>query len=296
MTPDEDLEYEKHITFYRSMGLLSGQNEQDTHFYFEAQENHALSVIDALGDLQIEIVSIGQKLEMGDAYYHLVFGAGRRSRMIWGAVRQLHGLIPPNRTEPLLHDDAFEAARALNDIYIHARGILDNYAWALIFLFGEGVTAKLHQNDASLFGRKFLSLEILSDFHKITTKYAAWNRELKERRDPVAHRIPLSVPPAMFDEDDQSRYREITDLYNAAQRQFFESIQNRLPQSEIESASAEVEAINDLLQRIGKFVPLIIHDPNDGGVRIYPTVPQDIGMLVKLVRALNRRINERLAA
>lgn len=285
MIPDEDLGYEKHVGFYRSLGLLSGQLEQDGYFYFEAQETHALSVI----------VSIGQKLQMGDAYHHLVFGAVRRSRMIWGAMRQIHHLIPPNRREPLPHDDVFEAARALNDIYIHSLGILDNYAWALIYLFGDDSLRKLNRNDVGLFARKFVSSGVLSDFHKITSEYVRWNRELRELRDPVAHRIPLSVPPALLDEEDQNRYADMTDTYNAAQRQFFESIQNRAPQFEIDAASAEVEAIHDRLQKIGKLVPVIVHDPNDGGTRIYPTVPQDNGILVKLVRALDVRINERLA-
>jgi hypothetical protein len=160
VTSNELLEYETHFAGYQS--YLTGDIERDAHWHFEAQETHAICVLDAILGLQLEIVALSGKIQNEDAFYNLNFGAARRARMIWGAFRQLHYSIAPNRSEPMLHDDVFEASRALNDIYIHTRGMLDNYAWVLIYLFGDESSKALRRNDVDLFGKKFQSVSIFS--------------------------------------------------------------------------------------------------------------------------------------
>ena len=39
--------------------------------------------------------------------------------------------------------------------------------------------------------------------------YRDWHRELKARRDPAAHRIPLTVPPAIFAPDQFDQYETL---------------------------------------------------------------------------------------
>lgn len=46
------------------------------------------------------------------------------------------------------------------------------------------------------------------------------------------------------------------------------------------------DVLNEKLQRIGKFLPVFVHHPNEGMVRIYPTVPEDIGQLVRIARGI----------
>lgn len=292
---DDDLRYETHIGFYRNHGHLSGDAEKDAYWHYQAQDQHMLCVIDGAGDIQTGIVSIGQQLPMGAAYHHLVFGAARRSRMIWGGLRHLHSLIAPDRKQPLPHDDVFEAARALNDIYIHTRGVMDNYAWSILHLFGDETLKRLHQNNVGLFIKRFCNNPSVSDFGEISAEFSDWHNEIKQRRDPVAHRIPLSVPPALLNEEDQAAYFALNEEANAAQLEFFEKIRLRAPQVEIDAASEKHEGIVVRMAKIGTFVPMIVHNPDDGGTRIYPTVPQDVGNLVLLCRQLNNRIVARLA-
>jgi len=288
------MEYGKHIGFFENMGLLTGDGKRDAYFYNQAQEMHCLSVMQAIGDLQTDILILGQKIGLEEAYHQLVFGAARRSKILWTAFRQLYRLISPDRTSPLPLDDVFEAARALNDIYIHLRGMQDNYAWALLYLFGGDASKQLNQGDVSLFSKKFTNVQPIAEFVDIVKPFSDWNTELKAMRDPVAHRIPLSVPPAILDEADQKKYAEVNELYNAAQSRFFVLCREPVERSEIDAASAEVESFHEQLQGIGKFAPVIVHDPKEGGTNIYPTVPQDIGMIVKLARLLNSRIESKV--
>lgn len=290
--PDENLSYEKHFEFYRA--FLTGNPERDSFWHFKAQEMHILNVMQAAGDIQGQVVSVGQCLPMGTAYHHLVFGAGRRSKMIWGAFRQLYGMVPPDRTKPLPADDAFEVARALNDIYIHTRGMLDNFAWAILHIFGDEAAKVLHQNDIGLFQKRFKANPSLAEFCDIAAEFNGWAKELSARRDPVAHRIPLSVPPSCLNEEEAVAYSDLQNRANGALLKLAELGNAGASFTDIEAISSEVESLQTKMTTIGRFAPFIVHDPAEGGVRIYPTVPEDIGQLVKLSRRLLIRILERL--
>jgi hypothetical protein len=294
MVSDEDLAFETHMGPYRRNGYLTGHVQRDAYWYFQAQDMHAMRVLDATRDLQSDILIVGQRLDNAPAYHHLVFGAARRSRMIWGAFRELYYQISPDRTEPLPHDDVFEAARALNDIYIHTRGTMDNYAWALLHLFGDEKLKNLHQSDIGLHRKKFRENPSVSEFGEIAAAFGDWESEIKERRDPVAHRIPLSVPPALLNDEDQAKYRALNDSANEALRQYLEFARGPAPQEIIDAASAKVDRLHSEMGKVGTFIPMIVHDPNEDAVRIYPTVPEDIGQLIKLLRRMNTRIIERL--
>ncbi|MBZ9998123.1 hypothetical protein [Mesorhizobium sp. BH1-1-4] len=294
MTPNELLEYQTHFEGYQS--FLTGDAEKDACWHFEAQETHAICVLSAIQGVQLEIIELSAIIKNEDAYYNLNFGAARRSRMISGAFRQLHYLIAPNRSEPMLHDDVFEAARALNDIYIHTRGFLDNYAWALVHLFGDEASKALHRGEVDLFGKKFLSTSSFSEFKDVLAPFANWNLELKERRDPVAHRIPLSVPPSFLNDTDQAEFSEVNKRFEAARKLLSEVTQNGETPPEADAAAAEADKLYERLQKIGRFAPIIVHDPKEGGTRIYPTVPHDIGRLVRISRELNHRISRRLGS
>ena len=154
---EQDLDFETHLREYGA--YLKGTANEDAPWHHKAQLVHCCSVIQAIGDLQSEIVIVGQKIGPGKVYHQLVYGAAYRSKIIWTAARTLLNLIPPNRTEVLPHDEVFEVARALNDIYIHIRGMLDNYAWALIHLGDSDNLKKLRPVEAG-FCREHLALRI----------------------------------------------------------------------------------------------------------------------------------------
>jgi hypothetical protein len=58
----------------------------------------------------------------------------------------------------------------------------------------------------------------------------------------------------------------------------------------------EAGEISDAQSRIGTFKPLFGHDPADGYMPIYPTVPDDIGRMILVARGLFVRITAKLSA
>ncbi len=223
----------------------------------------------------------------------LRFGAARRTKFIWLSLRQLLGLIPPDRTEPLPSDDVDEAARDLNVIYINIRGTLDNFAWCLVYLFGEEKTRRFPPMKIHLFGSDFHKDANLREVAEFVNGFAEWNKELKARRDPAAHRIPLSVPPAVLNEAAQKEYARLsaehTEVSNAAARAVGEG-------ADSSALFEKATLLHDRLQRVGAFSPVFAHHLDEGATKIYPFVPQDIGKLVKVVRGLTDIISGKLAA
>jgi hypothetical protein len=100
-----------------------------------------------------------------------------------------------------------------------------------------------------------------------------WARDIKELRDPAAHRMPLYVPPGAFTEEQAATA-------------------NRYDQLKFEALRAEdFEKLSDLRsarESIGTFVPIFLHDPKEKMMDIYPTIPQDIGTIVKIGRIVQR--------
>ena len=77
-------------------------------------------------------------------------------------------------------------SKDINLIYLHVRGTLDNFAWAIAFEKFPEAAPSLNRQDVGLFNRKIKRmLEDLNVAQEIQT-HAAWNSEVKERRDPCA--------------------------------------------------------------------------------------------------------------
>lgn len=289
---NEKLLYETHFSQYQ--WALTENEDNNQYWHHQAQDMHTLCAIDGIGDMLVRAVMIAQRLPTGPAHYNLLYGVARRSKMISGALRQLYSLVRPDRRQPLPHDDVFEVERALNDIYIHAKGMIDNYAWTIYHLFGDDELKKLHHTDIGLFRRKFQRNVSVSDFAEIAREFQTWEAQLKERRDPVAHRIPLTVPPAILDETDADTYRKLQEKADDAFRNLVVLAAQQAPIDDVKAASDTLTTINLEMGKVGTFLPLIIQDPEVRGVPIYPTVAQDVGQVVILARLINSRIEERL--
>ena len=124
---DLDLEFETNLAFYRWQ--LNGRTKNDNYFTHQAQKMHALKVLSGAQDLISAVHTVSAKLQSKEAQFHVSYGLGRRTRAIWYAFRELHLLIPPDRTNPLPMDDVHRSSGLLNSIYINVRGALDNFAW-----------------------------------------------------------------------------------------------------------------------------------------------------------------------
>ncbi len=290
---DEELDFEHHIEFYRGLGFLTGNLKTDAHWHHEAECAHTLLVSDAVRDAIFTVVTLAQSVESEEAKTQLNFGVARRTKFIWLSLRRLFGLIAPDRNEPLPSDDVEKAAQDLNAIYINIRGTLDNLAWCLVDLFCEEKTQRLLPVKIDLFGAEFLKDANLREVAEFVNGSADWNRELKARRNPAAHRIPLSVPPAFLNAAAQKEYARIsaeyTEVSNAAARAVGEGADSSV-------LFEKATLLNDRLQRVGTFSPVFVHHLDEGATKIYPLVPQDIGQLVKIVRGLTDIISGKLAA
>jgi hypothetical protein len=187
--------------------------------------------------------------------------------MMWVAYRGILAKVAVDRQEPLSDDDVGVVSRDLNAIYIDIRGTLDNWAWCLRHELATEATKALHETKIGLFSKAFLADDNLQKLKAVLDPFNKWHRDMKERRDPAAHRIPLSVPPAAL---------------NAAEVEFYREIEGQIGDAFRVGQYERVKELRARQARIGTFVAAFAHHPDDGAMWIYPTVPQDIGNLVKI--------------
>jgi hypothetical protein len=288
---DEQLNFECHLEFYKRLGHLTGDPKKDAYWHRQAEYIQALCVSDAIRDIPQDALSLSQKIVDGDANLHLRFGVARRARTMWLCLRSLIELIHPEREDPLPLDDLDKVDRDLNVIYINIRGTLDNFAWCLQSLLGSEKTKRLAPVNVQLFGDQFSNDPSFSDVKAFLERFSAWNKEMKARRDPAAHRIPLSVPPAILDTAAQLEYARISVEHDQVLAQAVAALAGSSEKLELLERAG---LIYDRLQHVGSFIPLFGHHPDDGYMKIFPTVPQDIGQLVIIARGLISRILKRL--
>lgn len=280
---DEQLSFAHHLEFFRGLGALTGNIKRDAHCYRQAEHMHALCITDAILDVHFQSATLAHNIIGSDANFHMRFGVARRSKFIWLSFRGVLGLVATDRIDPLLGEQVEEVARDLNVIYINVRGTLDNLARLVRDLFADKEIRELPPAKIGLFSNDFLKDKNLGKVAKLMEPFQAWNRDLSGRRDPAAHRIPLSVPPAFIDDETKDEYHQVSEEYTNAVNDAFKHTGNweeAAPKFEI------ADVLNERLQRIGKFLPVFVHHPNEGMMRIYPTVPEDIGQLVRIARGI----------
>jgi hypothetical protein len=279
---DADLGFEHHLKFYMPTPTSNAGFVEYAHK--EAAFTHALSVTDAIRDVFFDTVALSDRFQSNlEAVFHLRFGVGRRAKQIWISIRELIEAIHPTREEPLTTDEGEQAGLDLNVIYINIRGIIDNLSWCLLALRGTERMRALPPAQVYLFNSKFLKEVEVADVARAVIPFESWHRDLKARRDPAAHRIPLYVPPA------------ILNPHHQAERQELEARRAELTQAAIKAGVGdealrifeEVYDVDERIQRIGGFWPVFMHHPDEGQVPIYPTVPEDIGQLIKIYRVLS---------
>ncbi len=280
---DAQLSFDHHLDFFRKLGALTGDNKRDAHCYRQAEHMHALCITDAILDVHFDSATLAQSTNSSEANFQMRFGVARRTKFIWLSFRGVLGLVATDRTDPLPSDQVEEVARDLNVIYINIRGTLDNLAWLVLDLLAGDETRKLAPVKIGLFSNDFLKDGNLRDVAKFMEPFQAWNKELSGRRDPAAHRIPLSVPPAFIDDESKDEYQRVSEEYSTAINDAFKHTENW---EEAAPKFEKVDMLNEKLQRVGKFLPVFVHHPDEGMMKIYPTVPEDIGQLVRIARGI----------
>ena len=270
----DDLDYETHLENYKGMfgyyvdipdiaknKILEAAEE-------EAKHHHAICVFDPLRDLIFATASLEEKLTNKNAKYFMLYGAARRANLIFSAYQEIRSIAYEKRAQPLSQDNQVTLSQAINNIYIHLLGILDNFAWCLLYERQADLADKLHRNDVGLFSTKFRKqLVVFPEIADEIMVHDSWHKDVKERRDPVAHRIPLYVPPAQLTSDQAEHYSAVSNQYHDSLKDL------RLD---------EAEQILDQIDSIGSFLPYFIHHPEEPHIPIYPTIPADLSHLIRI--------------
>ncbi len=254
--------------------FLTGKNEQsDRYFVNQAKETHIYGVNNALNKLLADALTMLHTVQFNPTAEHFLrFGVMRRMRMLTSSFRGFQNIIMPNRTVPLTLEQSDQVCQHLNAIYIDILGLLDNYAWTMVHHAGGEKTRSAKPMAVGLFKESFAKDSALAATSEALAPYSDWEEDVKSRRNPAAHRMPLYVPSASYTDAEQLEYARYDREISAALRaQEFEKL-------------AELEAAQ---QRVGTFLSVFLHDPGEKIMDIYPTVPHDLGQLIKIGRIVH---------
>jgi hypothetical protein len=274
----QEVEYASHYRQFAEPFLIEGNAENNRYFVHEAQQNHIYGVNNALLELTGDALTLLSKIAFTTtASYYFRFGVMRRLRMIDSSFKSFQDIVPPDRTVPLSQEESDRACRDLNAIYIDLLGLLDNYAWVAVYQLGSSETQSANPHSIGLFKSAFSADPRLRPAANAMKPFATWEKDVKTRRNPAAHRMPLYVPSAALTPDDVAQVERFEASISEALR------------------AHEFEKLDDLRQgrqRVGTLVPKFLHDPGEPVIDIYPTIPEDIGQAVKIGRAMQTFLSE----
>lgn len=271
----DSLNYEDHLFQAKRLhGIGDDKSPNPTMVMFveeRAQTSHALVVWQALQSLyeQISLV-VPKSLKNSQAQIFLLHGAGRRLGTMFHCYRAIVHTAHEGRKEPLTHEEQQNLSRDLNLIYMNLRGVLDNFA--ATFLYERAPNVALDRQHIDLFSKIYRKeIQAFNEIRDVVTTCDEWNKEVKSRRDPVAHRIPLYLPPAILTSKEAATYKEFEARYwsELAKLQF-----------------DNVDATFSQWQRLGRFHPFFLHHPEEDPFPLYPTIPSDLANVVRIGRAI----------
>jgi len=266
----KDFDYNSHLRRYRELFGIADNSSRENVVAAEtnAQHDHALAVFNPLRDSYTAAVQLAGVLKNQQARFYMLYGAGRRLGMMFHAYRRIIFKADPKRSDPLAYEEQQELSLDINVLYLHAMGVLDNYAWCFLFERHSEREGQLSRTNVGLFSEKFRA--VCSDFEGIRQDidaHSGWFREMKAKRDPIAHRIPLYIPNAAIRKEDAEIYDRLYESFRE------NTVQNKF---------VEADEAFDRLNKIGQFVPGFVHHPDDGVIPLYPTVPADMGHIVQI--------------
>ena len=274
MTPPLDMDF--HLKAHKNL-LASPNKEARAGAMVRALEDHQLAVRVELSHFTGHVLLTAAKLADSKAQQYLTYGVGRRLRMILVAYCGVFDTVAPDRKEPLPLNEMAAVSRDLNIIYINIRGAFDNYAWCIYHEREMGKTFKWAQTQVGLFHGLFRNAAQVVNLKSMLEGHLHWNEDLKSRRDPSAHRMPLYVPSAILNEGEAARHEAI-----------WKERQEAIERGEYER---DTELANEQ-QQLGTFRSQFLHDPEAGALPIYGTVPTDVGKLITIGTAINADLTQ----
>ena len=217
-----------------------------------------------LNECLLQVLDAANSCRCEQAKSHLMYGAGRRLRIIKRSFHVVANIVKPNRNKPLDDEEQVELNLHLNSLYLHLRGLMDNLAWAVVL--EHGILGEFDEKQSKdrqrvgLFNKEFMEAVKgeFPGFYQALKEKADWNRELRDLRDPVAHRIPIYAVPSFLSQEEATEYR----------RKYAEAIRciNKL---NFEESDRLLEEIG----QIGTYVP-VFHRTEDAEQKLYPVHDQ----------------------
>ncbi len=278
----QQVEYHKLYRQFAAPFLIEGNAENNLYFIREAQQNHVYGVNNALLELTGDALTLLSRIAFTkEASHFFRFGVMRRLRMIDSLFKSLQCIIPPNRTVPLSQEQSDRVCHDLNAIYINLLGLLDNYAWVAAHQLGSAVTKAAKPLSIGLFKDAFAADTALRPMADALRSFDDWEKDVKTRRNPAAHRMPLYVPPAALTPEDVVEFERFEALISEALRaQEFEKL----------------DGLREKRGRVGTLILKFLHDPGEPMFDVYPTVPEDIGQAIKVGRVIQTFLSESAGA
>ena len=268
-----ELYYEAHLerrqNLFGSKDANAATPENLAFLTEQAQRDHALAVLNHLMQLGMRAaLEVPPRLTSPDAKIFMQYGVARHLSDMIEVYRSLIHTAHKGRREPLSRDEAQTFSRDLNTLYINLRGVLDNLACCLMRARQPSLCEELRDVDIGLFTKKFrATFTAFDDIKSDIARHDDWNRELKSRRDPAAHRIPLYLPPSQLTSDEAQRANQLIFQQN-----------EKLQLGQVEEANQ----LFDQSMRLGRFFPFFLHHPTEPLIPIYPTIPNDIAHLIEI--------------
>ena len=200
----------------------------------------------------------------------MLYGVARRLGSLHLSYSSLITIIPPNRRKPLLESESKYLENNLNLIYIHLRGLLDNFAWIFAYVTNPEKISNFNKMSIGIFNERYQEnfLKCPSDALK---EFQAWNDDLSERRNPVAHRIPLYLVPSILSPNDS------------------ESVSLHMKEAHKKALALDFQGFEDSFAKVrsvGSYSPVFAHNPKESLLNIYPTIPNDVGTLLSIQKIL----------
>jgi hypothetical protein len=156
-------------------------------------------------------IASSYKLTTNEAKKHLNRGINYRYILIQDSLLLLENSIEQ------LPNNRYEIGKiniAINSVYINLRGIIDNIAWIIYYEF---IKNGLNKNCVSLAHPAFQKkLKGTALYDILTQKYKEWFCELKALRDPIAHQLPLYIPPKIITNENDAKLAQ--EYINMAER------------------------------------------------------------------------------
>jgi hypothetical protein len=195
------------------------------------------------------------KLRNERAKEFMLHGFLRRSATLSRCIENIYRLCPPGRTDKLTPDNRKDLEINLQAFVFNVFGALDNLALVTVHELGIKIAP----------GRVgFLKEEIdemllnglSKGFRRYITskKISEWKSYMRDFRHALGHRIPFYVPPAVLNEAELNRYREI---------------ENELAEAMGRFDLKAYERLSDEQASLGKNFPVITHSISERSKQVF---------------------------